>query len=188
MSTTMYRISNSLLRFMLLFALFPAVTLAAASSTAPMDGDMAVSFNAGVINAFDDDFEDLEPVFTGTFEYYTNPRFSWRGLLGVTSFDSDLPGNPSLDVNFFTANALYNWEHGKFHPYVTGGVGVYQKDGSSNLLSRFDENVFGVNGGGGIDWYLGSRWALEFEGTFHATTGESPDTLFIGTVGAKFWF
>jgi len=45
-----------------------------------------------------------------------------------------------------------------------------------------------VNGGGGIDWFLGPRWALKFEGTLHAVTGEDPNTIFIGTAGAKFWF
>ncbi len=184
----MNRISKALLLAALLLMLSPIASPAATPSTAPKEGDMGVSFNAGFANAFDDDFEGADPVFTGTFEYYTTPRVSWRGLLGVTSFDADLPGGASVDTTFVNANVVYNWEGGRIHPYVTGGVGLYQKNGSSNLPSRFDETVIGANGGGGIDWFLGSRWALKFEGTFHGLTGENPNTVFLGTAGFKFWF
>jgi hypothetical protein len=184
----MIMLGKALLLPALLLVSSPIALSAATPSTAPKEGDMAVSFNVGLAKAFDDDFEDLEPVFTGSFEYYTSPRVSWRGLLGVTSFDADLPGNASVDTTFLTANVLYNWEGGVIHPYLTGGAGLYQKNGSSDLPSRFDESVFGVNGGGGIDWYLGSRWALEFEGTFHGLSGENPNTLFLGSAGVKFWF
>jgi opacity protein-like surface antigen len=183
----MTRICKALILPALLLMLSP-IALSAATPSAPKDGDMAVSFNVGFARAFDDDFEDLEPVFTGSFEYYATPRISWRGLLGVTSFDADFPGSPSVDATFLTANILYNWEGGVIHPYVTGGAGFYKKNASSDLPSRFDETAFGVNAGGGIDWFLGSRWALEFEGTFHGLTGEEPDTLFLGSAGIKFWF
>lgn len=171
-----------------LLLLSPIATLAATPSTAPKVGDMAVSFNAGFDFALDDDFEGGELVFTGTFEYYTTPRVSWRGLLGTTSFEGDFPGNPSLDFTFFNANYVYNWERGKFHPFLTGGIGLYQKDGSSSLPSEFDESVFGLNGGGGVDWFLGPRWGLKFEGTLHVLTGENPNTILLGTGGVMFWF
>ncbi len=164
----MLRISRALLLSAILSILSPIALMAATPSTSPNHGDMAASFNAGFVRAFDNHFDNLNPVFTGTFEYYTSPRVSWRGLLGIMSFDADLPGSPSIDTTFLTANVLYNWEGGRIHPYVTGGVGFYQKDAPSSLPSRFDQTVFGVNGGGGIDWFLGDRWALEFEGTFTA--------------------
>jgi hypothetical protein len=160
----------------------------ALASTAPHEGDVAISFNAGFANAFDNTFDDVESVFTGTVEYYTTPRVSWRGLLGVTSFDSDFPGSPSVDTTFVNGNIVYNWEGGKIHPYVTAGLGIYDKNGSSGLPSRFDETAVGVNAGGGIDWFLGARWAVKFEGTLHGLTGEDPGTIALGTVGLIFWF
>jgi len=180
--------SKALLLPTVLLLLSPIVLPASEASTAPLKGDMAVSFNAGLANALDDDFEDVEPVLTGTFEYYTTPRFSWRGLLGIMSFDADLPGNPSVDFTFVNANVVYNWEGGRIHPYVTGGVGLYDKSASSGLPPDSDETTFGVNGGGGIDWFLGARWALKFEGTFHGLTGEDPSTILLGTAGVQFWF
>ena len=178
--------STLLLSTMLL--MLSSMGLLAATSTAPKEGDKAMTFNAGFARAFDNHFDDVQPLFTGSFEYYTSSRVSWRGQLGVTSFDADLPGNASVDTTFLNGNVLYNWEGGQVHPYVTGGVGVYRKNASSSLPSKFDETVVGVNGGGGIDWFLGSRWALEFEGTFHGLAGENPNTLFFGTAGVKFWF
>jgi len=183
----MIRIPKALLLSGLLLMAGPIASLAATPSTAPQQGDMAVSFNVGLAKAFQDDFDDIQPVFTGSFEYYSDPRVSWRGLLGTTSFDAGNSGE-DIDFIFLDANVLYNWEGGRIHPYVTGGVGLYQKNASSGLPSGFDETVFGLNGGGGIDWFLGSRWAIEFEGTLHGLTGEDPNTILFGTAGFKFWF
>lgn len=184
----MIRKSKTLLLPAVLLILGSSASLAQTSSTAPKQGDMAVSINAGLANSFDDGFEDLEPVLTGTFEYFTTPRLSWRGLLGFTSFEADLPDRPSVDFTFVNANVVYNWEGGRIHPYVTGGIGAYQKDASSGLPPQYEETVLGVNGGGGIDWFLGARWALKFEGAFHGLAGENPDTIFIATGGVMFWF
>ena len=184
----MTRTLRTLFLATILLMLSPLSLLAATPSTAPKKGDMAASFNVGAAMPFEDDFDDLEPVFTGSFEYYTTPRVSWRGLLGVTSFNADSPGNSSVDTTLVTANILYNWEGGHVHPYVTGGIGAYDKNASSDLPSKFDETVVGLNGGGGIDWYLGSRWALEFEGTLHGLAGEDPNTILLATGGVKFWF
>jgi hypothetical protein len=184
----MIRKSKTLLLAALLLVLSPLAALAQSGSTAPVEGDKAMSFNVGLANAFDDNFDDLEPVFTGTFEYYPTARVSWRGLLGVMSFDADLPGSPSVDTTFLNANVVYNWEGGRVHPYLTGGIGLYDKNASAGLPSKFDETSFGLNGGGGIDWFLGDRWALKFEGTLHSLTGEDPNTLLVVTAGFKFWF
>ncbi|HZI94173.1 MAG TPA: outer membrane beta-barrel protein [Patescibacteria group bacterium] len=186
----MTRTNRSLVISALLLLLTPVASMASHKpSQAPKEGDMAVSGNLGFANAFDNNFDGLEPVFTGTFEYYSSPRISWRGLLGVTSFDVDdsIANNASIDYQFFNANIVYNWEHGVIHPYVTGGVGIYTKD-EKNLPSSFGDSEVGLNGGGGIDWFLGERWGLKFEGTFHGLTGEDPNLFFLGTAGFKWWF
>lgn len=184
----MTRNTRPLFLLVILLLMTSVPMLAATPSTAPNEGDMAVSFNLGFARSFDDHFDEFEPVFTGSIEYYTSARVSWRGMLGVASLDADVPGNGSVDTAFLTANVLYNWEQDRIHPYVTGGIGAYNKDASSNLPSKYDETAIGLNGGGGIDWYLGSRWALEFEGTLHGLVGENPDTIVIVTAGITFWF
>ena len=170
----------------LILSAMPA--LAQTTSTAPKQGDMAVSANLGFAHPFDGPFDGVEPVLNGTFEYFTTPRISWRGLLGITSFEADAPGDASIDSAFFNANFVYNWEHGKIHPFATAGIGLYDQSASADLPDDFDDTTFGVNGGGGIYWFLGARWGLKFEGTLHALTGEDPNTVFMGTGGAIFWF
>ena len=174
--------------FVSILGAMPALAATSTTSTAPKQGDMAVSGNLGFSHPLDGPFDGAEGVLTGTFEYFTTPRISWRGLLGLTSFDADGPGDVSVDSTFFNANFVYNWEKGKIHPYATAGVGLYDQSAGNDLPDDFDETVFGVNGGGGLYWFLGSRWALKFEGTLHALTGEDPNTVLMGTAGAIFWF
>jgi hypothetical protein len=185
----MIQMTRALLFPALLWMLSATATLAAHKATqAPKAGDMAVSGNFGFANAFNDNFGGIEPVFTGTFEYYTSPRVSWRGLLGFTSFDADSPSSAEVDFTFLNANFSYNWEGGWVHPFVTGGVGLYSKDASSSLPSNAGGTEFGLNVGGGLDWFMGAHWALKFEGTFHGLAGEEPDSFLLGTAGVKWWF
>jgi outer membrane protein with beta-barrel domain len=184
----MTRSSRLLLPAALLLMWGPITSRAATPSRALKKGDMALSSNAGFTHVADNDFEKIDTVLTGTFEYHTTPRLSWRGLLGITSFDADLPGKASVDTTFVTANVVYTWERGRIRPYVTGGTGLYDKMASSDLPARFDQTVLGVNAGGGIDWILGSRWGIQFEGTVHVLAGEAPNTVFFGTVGLVFCF
>jgi hypothetical protein len=155
---------------------------------APKEGDMAVSANLGFSSAFDDNFEGVEPLVTGTFEYYSTPRVSWRGLLGFTSFDADNPSDAEVEFTFFNGNVSYNWEYGWVHPYITGGVGFYTKDASASLPPDADDDELGLNFGGGVDWFMGARWALKFEGTLHVLGGDAPDDFILGSVGVKWWF
>src|SRR5262245_23665133 len=108
--------------FVLIIGAMPALAATATTSTAPKQGDMAVSGNLGFSHPLDGPFDGAQGVLTGTFEYFTTPRISWRGLLGLTSFDADEPGDVSVDSTFFNANFVYNWEKGKIHPFATAGV------------------------------------------------------------------
>jgi len=171
--------------------LVPIAAFAATPSkapTAPAADDMAISGNLGFSVPFDGPFDSFEPVITGTFEYYTTPRISWRGLIGFTSFTADLPGDPKVDSTFLNANFVYNWDLGAIHPFATVGLGAYDQNGSHGAPPQFDATVFGLNGGGGLNWYLGSRWGLKFEGSLHAVTGEDPNSFFLGTAGFVWWF
>ena len=176
--------------FPALLSLLSATTALAAHkpSQAPKAGDMAVSANLGFATAFEDNFNNLDPAFTGTFEYYSTPRVSWRGLLGFTSFEADSPSDAEVDFMFVNGNVVYNWEGGWVHPFITGGLGFYSKDASPSLPSDIDGTELGLNFGGGLDWFLGESWALKFEGTVHGVAGEEPDSFFLGTVGFKWWF
>ncbi len=161
---------------------------AMAQSTTPAatkKGSMAVSGNLGFTNAFDNDFDGLNPVLDGTFEYYWTDRLSWRGLLGFTSFDA---GRVDVDVIIFDANAAYYWHEGSLRPFVTGGLGFYDTDPSGPGIQGGGDLEIGINGGGGLDIFVQKDWAIKVEGLFHAFSSDGPDSFFSATVGAKFHF
>lgn len=185
----MLRMAGASLFGVLLVMSCPTSALAAHKpSQAPKAGDMAVSANLGFSHAFDDNFEGIEPLLTGTFEYYTTPRVSWRALLGFTSFDADDPSDAEVEHTFINGNVLYNWEGGYVHPYITGGVGFYMKDASNSLPPDAEDDELGLNFGGGVDWFVGERWAIKFEGTIHILAGEEPNDFLLASAGVKWWF
>ena len=63
----------------------------------------------------------------------------------------------------------YNWERGKWHPFVGTGVGSYFLQ-----YRRRDEPLgssvtrFGLNAGGGIEFFLNRTVALKGEGRYHS--------------------
>jgi len=169
-------------------ALVPGVVMAqSGGNAAPKSGDMAVSASLGFARAFDSDFDGIEAVFDGSFEYHTSDRISWRGMLGTTSFDADgFPGE--VDVNFFNANFIWSWHSENLRPYVTGGIGLYDVDLDVPGFNGNGDVEIGLNGGGGVDIYFNPHWAIEIEGLFHGFSGDGPDTFFAATAGAKFKF
>src|SRR5438132_10571081 len=90
----------------------------------------------------------------GNVEGYVTPRLSVRGQVGTAWWDIvglSYPG--SLQPIFFLGNAVYNWEAGSVHPYVTAGGGMYHY--------AFDEAGVtgsttkpGIDLGGGIEYFF----------------------------------
>ncbi len=188
----MIRTTKALYVLALLLVVSPAGVLAQGAAPAvPKRGDMAVSGNLGFAHSFDDEFDGFEALFSGTFEYYSSDRISWRGLLGFTDFDFDPPGSGpggSVDVMFINANILYNWNEGVVRPYVTGGIGLYDEDPDGPGIDGDGDIEIGINGGGGLDIFFQPQWAIKIEGTLHGISGDGPDTVFAGTGGVKFHF
>jgi hypothetical protein len=98
----------------------------------------------------------------GNVETYVTPRVSIRGQLGGGW--SDIVGRGftgTINPVFVDGNVVYNWEGGVWHPFVTGGVGIYHYrsllDGAGN--GRIPGRV----------WISVAGW-----NTFTAAAGRSP--------------
>ena len=167
----------------------PRTTGSGGSTAAPRKGDMAVSGSLGFADATDNNFDGLEAIFDGTFEYHTSDRISWRGMIGGTSFDADINGRTSsVDITFLDANIVYGWHSDNLRPYVTGGVGIYSRDQSGPFFTDNGDVEVGLNGGGGVDIYLNRHWGIEVEGLFHGFSGNDPNFFFAATGGVKYRF
>ena len=143
------------------------------------------------------DFDD----FAGT---------GWHGLAAIGFQPSDFPVGFQLDgmyqrfgideapddfdVGFQiiqgTANVVYTFttaEESTFHPYLIGGVGLYnQKATGDDAGDQDSESDFGVNAGAGFDFQLGSV-GLFIEGRFHNIFSDPDNTSFVPiSVGLRF--
>lgn len=161
---------------MRLTTLFTIVCLAGAAHTAsaqsgpvPNTGMAAVGVSAGgtVTTA---PYLDNGPILSANAEWYTTPRVSIRGQL--TGAWTGIVGQPDNQVRpaAFLGNVVYNWERGAWHPYATGGVGVYRFRATEFGLDSHDTK-FGVNLGGGIEYFLTRRDTLTGELLVHAIPG-----------------
>ena len=81
-----------------------------------------------------------------------------------------------------TANAVLSVSNsGGMRPYLIGGVGLYNLDGSGD-----SETKFGLNAGGGIDFAL-SGFNTFLEARFHSVFTENDNTNYIPLVfGIRF--
>jgi opacity protein-like surface antigen len=104
----------------------------------------------------------------GNIEAYLSPRVSIRGQLGGASNDIVNRGFAgTISPVYVDGNLVYNWEGGVWHPYVTGGLGVYRFRASENLVPTATDTALGVDVGGGIEYFLNRRVTLTGEVLFH---------------------
>lgn len=126
----------------------------------------------------------------------------WHGLAAVGFQPANLPvgfqidgmyqrfgldGAPDgFDANFRmiqgTANVVYTFttaEESTFHPYLIGGVGLYNFKATGDDVPDVDaETDFGINAGAGFDFQAGAV-GLFVEGRFHNVFTEGESTNFI---------
>ena len=165
--------------------------LAVAQERAPHAGSTAVGFDVGAFVPAESEL-DKALIFSALLEYYLTPRVSLRTDFGLTdpgfareSADSLRQIPLRLDVN-------YNWERGKWHPFVGAGVGAYFLRFKDNGQAFGDtETKPGFNVGGGIEYFTGRTVSLKGEARYHAIgntrVGTDPSGLVVTGGLKKYW-
>ena len=175
------------------------VTQAAAQRRAPARApakDMwAVGGSIGVSIPTDPSLDSGFDI-SGNIERYLTSRVSVRGQLGTAWWD--IVGRHftgTVNPVYLDGNLIYNWEGGKWHPYVTGGIGLYHFRSEESLAPNGSDTNFGGNVGGGIEYFYRRRSTITGEGLYHAvgafntplaTFNEGSSWTF--TVGLKHYF
>jgi opacity protein-like surface antigen len=156
----------------------------------PEAGSFAAGVSVGVLVPVSDELS-TGALASGHYEYYETPRHSVRTAIGRTNPSIAIGAVDSLMQTPLQIDANYNWEGGRWHPFVGAGVGVYFLQFRSDpMASDNRETRFGFNTGGGIEYFVTRRLALKGEGRYHAVPdvrGEEPSGTAL-TLGLKTFF
>jgi opacity protein-like surface antigen len=161
-----------------------------AQTRVPDEGMYTIGLNVGFAKPTEDGL-NTGLNLGASFERYFTPRVSIRGQLSGAWFEDDVFEDTTISPMAFTGNVVYNWERGAWHPYATAGIGMYRFRLSDDLLDDvFDdadttETRFGVNLGGGIEYFFTRRDTLLGEIQYHAIPGDM-DGFFAG-YDASYW-
>jgi opacity protein-like surface antigen len=158
--------------------LVPVLTSPARAQTqVPREGMYSVGLNVGFAQPTDD-FLNSGFNMGANAEWYVTPRMSIRGALTGAWFDDDAFEDTTLSPMAFTVNGVHNWERGAWHPYATAGVGLYRYRLSDEFFDEDQTDTkFGVNLGGGMEYFFTRRDTLTGEIQYHLVPGDT-DNLF----------
>jgi opacity protein-like surface antigen len=164
---------------------------ASAQERVPHAESTAVGIDVGVFLPQADQF-DRSPLVNVFYEYYVTPRVSLRSDFGWANPGFKGGGSESLKQVPLRLDVNYNWEGGRWHPFVGAGVGAYFLQFKADNGQTFGETEtkFGLNYGGGIEYFLHRALTLKGEGRYHAvasTRGQSPSGFAL-SVGLKTYF
>ncbi len=105
---------------------------------------------------------------TGNIERFLTPRFALRGQFGGEWSDIVNRGfTGTISPVFLDGNAVYNFEGGVWHPYITGGLGMYRYRAFENLAPAATDTTLGLNVGGGLEYFANRRVTVTGEILFH---------------------
>jgi hypothetical protein len=106
-------------------------------------------------------------------EKYLTPRVSVRGRVSAAWFDITGRGFiGTVQPVAIEGNLVHNWEGGAWHPYATGGIGLYHYRFDETPLESSD-NKFGVNFGGGVEYFFTRRDTLLGEALVRVVPGRT---------------
>ena len=140
-------------------ALVLALPALASAQRMPREGGWSVWGGAGLSNPTGD--IDADFGFSGGVDYFLTRNLSLGFLAGAWSADTDLGGDAKEAYADFVAT--YNWEGGKFHPYVQGGVGPYFID----FPFSDRQTEAGAFLGGGLDIFFSDSAAIDLAFRYH---------------------
>lgn len=124
-------------------------------------------------------------------EYYLTPRTSIRTGFGWTSPSFEGREDDGLRVTRLTIDVQYNWERGKIHPFVGGGIGAYFLRLIENGQAIGDTHSdAGLAFGGGIEYFTSRTVTVKGEARYHIVKDDVvPDASGLSlTVGLKKYF
>lgn len=165
------------------------LTLGARATAQPYEERTAIGVWSGLgVPAGDQLTSGLH--LAGTVERLVTPRVSIRGEVGRDWIGIDSGAFTSgLRPLFFNVNVIYKWDRDVWRPYVTAGLGWYHYTAAISSQALLDpvlraqlialglnpgsspvegsDTKFGVNLGGGIEYFVSRQTAVAGEFRYH---------------------
>jgi len=117
-------------------------------------------------------------------ERYMTSRLSARGQLSGAWTNVFGPVNSTVSPMVVSGNLVYNWEGGKVHPFVSGGLGFYHyRFNEASIFST--SNKLGLQIGGGTEFFLTRQDAVSGELVAHVVPGQVVGTF--SSYDPTFW-
>ena len=165
--------------------------VAVAQERAPHAGSTAVGVDVGAFLPMEGQLDNAL-VVNALLEYYLTPRVSLRTAFGLTDPGFGAESSDSLRQIPLRLDVNYNWERGKWHPFVGAGAGAYFLRFKDNGQAIGDtETKAGFNLGGGMEYFTGRTVALKGEARYHVignTRSGLDPSGFVVTAGLKkYW-
>jgi len=174
----------------LLVLLLSLPSTGVAQERVPHTGSAAGGFEVGTFFPGSDELSS-SVVVNGLYEYYLTPRVSVRASFGWADPRFSTGAVNSLSQMPLTVSGEYNWEGGKWHPFVGAGAGLYFLRFTSDVPSTDNTDTrFGLNTGGGMEYFVSKTVSVKGEGRYHFiqdARGEEPSG-FAMTAGVKTYF
>lgn len=129
----------------------------------------SLSFHGGTTFPHADADKFYNSGFAGTLDlsYSFSPQFSAELLFGYYQFKADSLAQKDLKVYQFAANLKYLFPVPKrWKPFINGGGGPYRFES--------DSSKFGFNLGGGFQYEVSPKVALEAAYNYHSVTDTNP--------------
>jgi opacity protein-like surface antigen len=157
----------------------PASAQRRARARVPAAGSWAVGGSIGASLPTDPSLDKGLDV-AGILEGYLTPRVSIRGQLGASWWDiTGRHFTGTIKPLRLDGNVVYNWEGGAWHPYVTGGVGMYRYAAVESGAADASDTKIGVNLGGGIEYFFARDATVTGEALYHKVDAfDTPLTRF----------
>jgi opacity protein-like surface antigen len=141
-------------------------TVVAGQERVPHKGTVAAGIEVGTFVPADDSF-DSSLLVNGLYEYYVTPRVSLRTEVGWA--------NPGLSRSAIELRQIplrldlnYNWEGGRWHPFVGTGLGAYfLQVKNNNQPFGSSETKAGFNVGGGVEYFVHRTVSFKGEARYH---------------------
>jgi hypothetical protein len=146
----------------LCIAMLAFTSTAGAQTLVPDRGMFAAGVDVGAAVPTDDEL-GTAPSFGGHVEYYVTPRVSLRPSVSFSSPQVGPESDTSMDHARIGFDAVYNWERGRWHPFVGAGLGIHRQDIEEHDFDLADGTTLGLSLLGGIEYFASRSMAVKGE-------------------------